>query len=141
MLLNPVRLGGSKFTHSAWGRVNLTPLKYRRWRQKSPRLWLHIDLWSIKDFLSHLRARYDKKWKNHHSISENPEKKSKIFGFKNYELDMVDTVFRPQEHDALGWKMTLKICKNSKKSTYEPQIWSKAVPHISLKVSEPQIRT
>ena len=68
--LNPIRLGGSKSTHSAWG-VNLTPpLKSRRWGQKSLRLGLHIDIWSIKDFSSHPRPRYDKKWKIHQSKSE-----------------------------------------------------------------------
>ena len=102
-LLNPIWLGGPKSTHSAWAGGSICPpLKSRRWGQKSPRLWLHIDIWSIKDFLSHLRARYDKKWKNRQSKSENPEKKSKIFGLKNFELDMLDTVFRPQEHDAIG---------------------------------------
>ena len=34
--------------------------------------------------------------------SKNQKKKSKIFGIKNFELDMLDTVFRPQEHNALG---------------------------------------
>ena len=60
--------------------------------------WYMID----KEFVSHLRPRYDKKWKIHQSKFENPEKKSKIFGLENYELDMLDTVFRPQKHDALG---------------------------------------
>ena len=57
------------------------------------------------DFLSDLQARYDKKWKILQLKSENPEKKSKIFGSKNYELDILGTVIRPQEHDALGWKI------------------------------------
>ena len=35
-------------------------------------------------------------------LAEILKKKSKIFGIKNFELDMLDTVFRPQEHDALG---------------------------------------
>ena len=56
----------------------------------------------LKGFLSHLLARYVKKLEIHQSKSENPEKKSKIFGFKNYELDMQDTLFWPQEHDAIG---------------------------------------
>ena len=98
---NPIRLGGSKSTHSDWG-VNLTPLKSRRWGQKSPRLWLHIDIWFLNSVLSHFGARYDKKWKIYQSKFEKSEKKSKIFGVKNFELDMLDTVFRPQEHDALG---------------------------------------
>ena len=55
-----------------------------------------------KGFLSHFEARYDKKWKIYQSKFEKSEKKSKIFGIKNFELDMLDTVFRPQEHDALG---------------------------------------
>ena len=43
--------------------------------------------------------------KNEKIVNRNPKiqkKKSKIFGLKNFELDMLDTVFGPQEHDALG---------------------------------------
>ena len=42
--------------------------------------------------------------KNEKFINRNlkSRKKSKIFGFESYELDILDTVFGPQEHDALG---------------------------------------
>ena len=43
-----------------------------------------------------------KKLKIHQWKYENPEEKLKILGIKNFELDMLDTVFRPKEHDALG---------------------------------------
>ena len=62
-----------------------------------------ILIYDFKGFLSHFGARYDKKWKMYQSKSEKSEKKSKIFGIKNFEFDMLDTVFRPQEHDALGY--------------------------------------
>ena len=41
--------------------------------------------------------------KNEKFINRNSknQKKMKIFGVKNFELDMLDAVFRPQEHDAL----------------------------------------
>ena len=101
--INPIRLGGSKSTHSAWGGgVNLTPLKISAIGSKITQImiayWYMID----KGFLGHFEARYDKKWKIHQLKFEKSEEKSKIFGIKNFELDMLDTVFRPQEHDALG---------------------------------------
>ena len=56
----------------------------------------------FKGFLSHFGTQYDKKEKFINRYPKNQKKKSKIFGIKNFELDMLDTVFRPQEHDALG---------------------------------------
>ena len=79
---------GSKSTHSAWGGSNLAPppFKSRRWGQKSPRLWLHIDIWSIKDFLSHFGARYDKKWKIYQSKFEKSEKKIENFWDQKFRV-------------------------------------------------------
>ena len=42
--------------------------------------------------------------KNEKRSNRNPKikKKVKIFGIKHYALYMLDIVFRPQEHDAIG---------------------------------------
>ena len=83
---NPIRLGRlNSPIRFFWGKGSIwpPPLKSRRWGQKLPRSWLHIDIWSIKDFISHLRPRYDKKLKNSSIEIRKCRKKSKIFGFKN----------------------------------------------------------
>ena len=82
--------------------VNLTPPKISAMGSKITQIMIAYWYMILSSVLSHFGARYDKKWKIYQSKFEKSEKKSKIFGVKNFELDMLDTVFRPQEHDALG---------------------------------------
>ena len=76
-LNRPIRLGGG----SIW-----PPLKSRRWGQKSPRLWLHIDIWFLNSVLSHFGARYDKKWKIYQSKFEKSEKKIENFWDQKFRV-------------------------------------------------------
>ena len=43
---------------------------------------IRLEIWFWKDFLSHLRARYDQKNKIYESKSENPEKSRKFLDFE-----------------------------------------------------------
>ena len=61
--VNPNRLGGSKFTYSAWGGGQFDPLLKSSSRvKKSGGLVLDIDTLSLRNILSHHTPRSDLFW-------------------------------------------------------------------------------
>ena len=97
---NSIWLCMSKVAHSvSWqGQVD-SPLVSPRWHYNL----LDYD-WSLIIDRQMILRHQDLRSEQSYVILESKSKKLDYQKIKDLELDMLDTISRPQEHDALGWE-------------------------------------